>query len=402
MITIGLIGKTNVGKTTFFNAATLLEKEVSNYPFTTKEPNIGTAYAKTICVCKEFNVKCQPNNSVCIEGYRFIPVRIIDVPGLIKGAWRGKGLGNKFLSVAARSDALIHIVDASGGIDAEGNIVKPGVGDPIKDFFDVENEIVNWFESILRKNMKDISKFFKRVGRMDAPIYKILSGLKISLNDISEALNKLGLYEKDIALWSDEEYRNFAKIIRRMKPTLIVANKMDVRGSEKNYDRLMDKLNDYIIVPCSAEAELALRRAVFSGLIEYIPGEEKFFIKDESKLNEKQKWAIKYLEERVMDKWIRTGIQDSIDIAVFKLLGMNTVYPVADEKTLTDNKGKVLPDVYLLPPNSTLKDLAMLVHSELADSLLYGIDARSGIRLPKNYRLRDRDVIKLVTTSKKR
>ncbi len=402
MTTIGLIGKTNVGKTTFFNAATLLEKEVSSYPFTTKEPNTGTAYTKTICVCREFNVKCQPNNSICINGFRFIPIKLVDVPGLIRGAWRGRGLGNRFLSVAARSDALIHIVDASGSIDSNGNIVSPGVGDPLRDFYDVESEILKWFENILRKNSKDISKYFRIRGRMDLPLYKILSGIKIRLEDIVKVLDDLDLYEKDIEKWSSEDYRSFVSAIRKMKPTLVVANKMDVKGAEDNYDRLVEALRDCIVVPCSAEAELALRKGVGSGLIEYIPGDEKFFVKEGVKLSDKQKWAIQYLEHRVMDKWIRTGIQDAIDITVFKLLGLNAVYPVADEKALTDNKGRMLPDVYLLPPNSTVEDLAYLIHSDIAENLLYGIDVRNGIRLPKNYRLHDRDVIKLVTASRRK
>jgi ribosome-binding ATPase YchF (GTP1/OBG family) len=118
VIRIGLIGKTNTGKTTFFNSATLGKEEIANYPFTTKKPIHGNAYVITLCVHKEFGVQDNPRNSLCKEGWRFIPVELIDLPGLIKGAWEGKGLGNQFLSVAAQSDVLLHIVDASGSIDA--------------------------------------------------------------------------------------------------------------------------------------------------------------------------------------------------------------------------------------------------------------------------------------------
>ena len=102
MIKIGLIGKTNAGKTTFFNAATLLNAPVSTYPFTTKKPNLGQAYVRTECVCRELGVKDNPRNSSCIDGARFVPVQLIDLPGLIKGSWKGKGLGTQFLSVASQ------------------------------------------------------------------------------------------------------------------------------------------------------------------------------------------------------------------------------------------------------------------------------------------------------------
>ena len=140
-IKIGIIGKTNTGKTTFFNSATLSSAEISTYPFTTKKPESAAANAITLCVHPEFNVKDNPKNSRCVDGWRYIPIDLIDLPGLIKDAWQGKGLGNQFLSVAAQSDALLHVVDVSGGIDSSGKITEAGAGDPISDFADIEEEI---------------------------------------------------------------------------------------------------------------------------------------------------------------------------------------------------------------------------------------------------------------------
>ena len=157
-IKIGIIGKTNTGKTTFFNSATLASTEISTYPFTTKKPQNGTAQAITLCVHMEFNVQCEPNGSKCIDGWRYIPIELIDLPGLIKDAWKGKGLGNQFLSIAAQSDALLHVVDCSGSIDSTGKITEPGSGDPVSDFADIEEELVMWYQKILEGNRDKLSK----------------------------------------------------------------------------------------------------------------------------------------------------------------------------------------------------------------------------------------------------
>lgn len=85
MVRVGIIGKTNVGKTTLFNAATLLNAKISTYPFTTRILTHGIAYVQTPCVCREFKVKNNPKNSACLEGSRFLPAELIDVPGLIEG-----------------------------------------------------------------------------------------------------------------------------------------------------------------------------------------------------------------------------------------------------------------------------------------------------------------------------
>ena len=235
MIRIGLIGKTNTGKTTFFNAATLLNAEISTYPFTTKKPNIGVAYVQTLCVCREFKVKDNPQNSACINGWRFIPIELIDLPGLIKGAYLGRGLGNQFLSVAMQADALLHVVDASGSIDAEGRICEPGLGNPIADFYEVEYELIQWFKRVLLMNKNRLQRMTGR-GRytvVDA-LHKILSGMKVTKQHITESLEAAGIEDNQIKSWSDEDYEKLAYELRvRSKPTLIVANKMDLGPAEE-------------------------------------------------------------------------------------------------------------------------------------------------------------------------
>ncbi len=399
-IRLGLIGKTNTGKTTFFNAATLASAEVSTYPFTTKQPNYGKSYAITLCVHKEFNVKDNPRNSLCKDGWRFIPIEIIDLPGLIKGAWQGKGLGNQFLAVATQSDALLHIVDASGSIDAAGRITEPGTGDPLADIADIEEELVMWYLKLIEGNRDKIVKGIKAGESISSVVARILAGIGVKEHHVSTALKLSNLEGKDFENFSMDDTKRFAWVLRDVsKPTLIVANKIDIPTAAENFKRIREEYKDMLVVPASAEAELTLRRAESKGLIRYVPGDERFEVIKQDGLNERQKWALNFIRRDVLGEYMRTGVQHAINVAVFKLLKMNTVYPVADVSKLSDKDGNVLPDVYLLPAGSTVEDLARQIHSELAKGLLYAIDARDGLRLPADYELKDRDVISIVSAS---
>lgn len=404
MLRIGIIGKTNTGKTTFFNAVTMLNAEISNYPFTTKTPNIGVGYVKTPCVCRELGVTDNPKNSACINGWRFIPVEVVDLPGLIKGAWAGAGLGIQFLSVAAQSDVLLHIVDASGSINAKGEICEPGMGSPLADYYDIEEELIRWYMKNLIENAEQVRRLMQGKGLdLSKALTEVLAGIKVKEWHVKEALQRSKLMGIPFEDWDDEDFKAFATEIRYIsKPTLIVANKMDLPVAEKNFQGLQETFGERFVVPCSADVELMLRRAEKAGAISYVPGEEGFKVKDESKLTPKQKWAINYVQSRVFDKWLRTGVDQALSIAVFKLLMMNVVYPVEDAKRYSDKKGNVLPDAFMLPQGSTPLDLAREIHSELAEGFLYAIDAVTGIRLPKDYQLHDRDVISIISTRKRR
>jgi hypothetical protein len=133
------------------------------------------------------------------------------------------------------------------------------------------------------------------------------------------------------------------------------------------------------------------------GLLHYTPGEEKFRIAEEARLTPEQRRALDYVERRVMARWMRTGIQQALNTVIFKLLRMNMVYPVGDESRYSDHHGNVLPDVLLMPDGSTPLDLARSIHSRLAESYVLAIDAKTKMRLPKEYNLRHRDVVKIMT-----
>ena len=401
-IKLGLIGKTNTGKTTFFNSATLSSEEISSYPFTTKSPITGIAHAISLCVHPEFKIQDNPHNSKCVDGWRYIPIELIDLPGLIKDAWRGKGLGNQFLSIAAQSDALLHVVDASGGIDSTGKITETGTGDPVSDFADIEEELIMWYHKILEGNRDKISKLIQNGSDIVDVITDLYRGIGVNKTHVKETILITGLEEKSFDDYNMVDSKKFASHLRKIsKPTLIVANKVDVDGADKNFERLRERYNDSIVIPVSGDSEFSLRRAEQKGLIKYSPGSEEFEILKSDELNEKQINALNFIKKGIMGEYMRTGVQFAINVAVFKLLKMNSVYPVADDKNLADKKGRILPDLILLKDGATISDLAKEIHTDLTKGLLYGKDLRYNLRLPVDYQLRDRDVVSLVSAAKK-
>jgi ribosome-binding ATPase YchF (GTP1/OBG family) len=398
---LGVVGKPNVGKSTFFSAATLATAEIANYPFTTIKPNRGVGYVRTSCVHPDFKVQDNPNNSLCLDGVRLVPVELIDVAGLVPGASEGKGLGNQFLDDLRRADALIHIVDASGGTDCEGKSCKPGEHDPLEDVQFLEKEITMWIANIIKKDWLKIARTAETEKKgILAPLEERLTGLGIKRSAIFDAIRKSELNGDKPAGWSDEDFMRFVDNLRRIsKPMLIVANKMDLPTAQANVERLR-KLN-YTVIPASAEAELALRRAAEKKLIEYRPGDADFKISQPEKLAPPQIKALESIREKVLQKNGSTGVQEAINYAYFKLLNMITVYPVEDVEHLSNHNGQVLPDVYLIPQGTTAHQFAYIIHTELGDSFLYAINAKDKRRIGEDTILKDRDVISIVSTQKR-
>ena len=398
---VGIVGKPNVGKSTFFSAATLATVEIASYPFTTIKPNRGVGYFRTKCVCRDFNVKDNPINSVCINGTRLIPVELIDCAGLVPDAWQGRGLGNQFLDEIRRADALIHVVDASGSTDIEGRVLKPGAHDPLEDVKFLEKELTMWFAQILKRDWPRIARTVE-AGAASLPklLEERLSGLAIKRNHILEAIRVTELSADKPTRWSDEEFLEFVNNLRKIsKPMLIAANKIDLPFADENLERL--KETGYLVIPCCAEAELALRRAAERGLINYVPGSSNFDIIEPERITEKQRGALQIIKEKILDRYGSTGVQDAINAAFKDLLKMIVVYPVEDPEKLTDHYGRVLPEARLVPSNTTARDLAYMIHTELGESFIYAVDARTKRRLGENYVLKDRDVISIVSAKKR-
>jgi ribosome-binding ATPase YchF (GTP1/OBG family) len=391
---IGLLGKTNVGKSTFFSAATEAPVSIGNFPFTTIEPNVGVAYVMSDCACKHFDIKHE--NPLCKNGTRFIAVKLIDVAGLVPGAHEGKGLGIKFLDDARQAEALIHVVDIAGSTDIQGQPVPIGTHDPNEDVAFVVDEFDQWFKAILEREWPKLTKEIeqKRTKIIEG-IAKRFSGLSIKDYQVHEVLNKLDLLTKNPPEWQDSDLTLFSKELRKKtKPILIAANKADLCKDLTVVDKIK---NDSDVILCSAETELLLRKATKAGLVNYTPGDSTFTIQDGVKVSPQQQKALD-LVSSVFSKIKSTGIQNVLNSIVFDILKLIVVYPVEDDTKLCNKDGEVLPDARLLSIDSTAKDLAQTVHADLAKGFLHAIDVKTKQRIGADHQLNNGDVIKIVST----
>ena len=393
---LGIIGKPSAGKSTFFKAATLAEVEIANYPFTTIDPNVGIAFVKVEDAAPEFNKTSNPREGFILGKYRFIPVKLIDVAGLVPGAHEGKGRGLEFLNDLNKADILIHIVDISGSTNEKGEAVSPLTHDPLKDIDFLENELDYWHLSILKKGWE---KFTKTVTvenqNIKSALAKQLSGLKITEEIIEELIKKLKLTHHP-SEWSNKDLFELASELRKKtKPIIIAANKIDIEGSEFNYHKLKQKYPDLIVVPCSAESELALREAAKNNLISYIPGENDFKIIS-NMLSEKQKKALEFIKKNILEKYNSTGIQNILDKAVFGILEYLAIFPGGVNK-LEDSEGRVLPDCFLMPQKSTALNFAYKLHTDLGKNFIKAIDVRTKRAVGKDYMLKHRDIMEIIT-----
>ena len=391
---IGLLGKANVGKSTFFSAATETPVQIGDFPFTTIQPNVGIAYVSTTCACKHF--KINHNNPLCISGIRFVPIKLIDVAGLVPGAHEGKGLGNQFLDDARQADMLLHVVDISGSTDIQGQHVNVGTHDPREDIKFVEEEFDYWFKQILEREWHKLSRDIeKKSTKLVDGITDRFSGLGVKEHHVHEALQSLDLMIKKPTEWNDSDITKFAQILRKKtKPMLIAANKADLC---QDLEITNDIHRNREIVNCSAETELILKKAAKAKLIDYIPGNEKFVTNKNVDMSTQQKEALTIVEN-IMSKLNSTGIQTALNSAAFRVLKLIVVFPVEDETKLSNKDGQVLPDAKLLPEDATAKNLAETIHQDIAKGFLFAIDAKTKQRIGADHTLKNGDVIKIVSS----
>ncbi|MCK4475749.1 MAG: redox-regulated ATPase YchF [Methanophagales archaeon] len=411
MITIAIAGKPNSGKSSFFKASTLADVEIASYPFTTISPNIGIAYVRVKCPCKDKQIQQEISREcgICIDGFRFVPVELIDVAGLVRGAHEGRGLGNEFLDELRQAEAIIHVVDASGGTDADGNVVGIGTHDPIEDVAFFQEELKEWVRGIISRNRRKIERKAELEGAKIARLLsEQLAGVGVTEEQVKAAILESLVSDKpSMKSWNEDDMKDLAShLIKKSKKMIIAANKTDI-APEENIRKLKElggegeeeeeSESKEVVIPCSAEAELALRTAAKHNFIKYLPGDTDFEISHEAEVMEKQRKGLERLRKLIQD-YGGTGVQAIINRVVFDLLDYVVAYPVEDEHKFSDASGRILPDAFLLKNGSTARDLAFSIHSDIGKGFLYAIDARTKRRLGEKYALRTNDIIKVVYT----
>jgi len=379
---IGVVGAPNKGKSTFFAAATLVDAQIANYPFTTITPNRGVTYVRAPCPHAELGLSaCNPKNSKCIGGVRLVPIGMIDVPGLVPDAHAGKGLGNKFLDSIREADVLIQVVDATGKTDLQGNPCESA--SPAEEVAFLQEEIALWLADIMSRGAK---------GKGAAGLAASLTGLKITEAMLHKAALECGLNIAD-GLPDIEGTRRLArKLVEMRMPVVVACNKMDIAGARAGFDKVKRE-SGRPSMPCSAAVELALRKAEHAGVVEYRPGDADFTLKGAP--NEKQAEALSSMK-RVLAENGGSGVQQIIDYIVYQHLNCIIVYPVEDEHKYSNNKGEVLPDAHLVPKGTTALQLAAMVHTDLAHKFIGAVDCRRHIRVGAEHALENGDIIKII------
>lgn len=399
---VGIVGKPSAGKSTLLNALAKTNAKVGDYPFTTIEANNGVGYVAVDSVCTTHGVKCAPNSGTCNGKTRMVPVELLDVAGLVPGASEGKGLGNRFLDDLRTADVLVHVVDCSGSLDAEGNTVEKGSWDPLKDIEWLEQEIAHWIKGIISKDWDTtIRKADAEKLKLADIIHTKLTGLRIQKLHVNKAVDETtDRTEIPPLRWSDNELLHLAMAIRRLsKPIVIAANKIDQATSAENFERLV-KEYDGPVLGLSALSEIALQNLADEGAITYEPGSSHFSYVDEESLSSGQQRILQQIQTEILDKHGSTGVIQTLNAAVFDVMKMVVAFPVEDPKKLCDHDGRVLPDAFLVPSGTTTRRLAGKVHTDLEETFLHGILSPVGRRIGADYEVQSGDIIKIVATAK--
>ncbi len=397
---IGIVGKPSSGKSTMLNAICMTDAKMGEYPFTTIEANRGVGYVSVTCPCKNLEQSCDPKNGKCDDGNRLVPIEMLDVAGLVPGASKGNGMGNQFLDDLRRADVLIHVVDASGATDAEGNPTENYR--PVNDITWLNEELAAWISNIL---FKDWDRICKRLDSDQSKLAEILqetvSGLGTNLFQIKEALKLSELDNVNPRDWKEKEKLVLASQIREnIMPIIIAGNKIDKPNAIENISQIISEYSDIDIVETTGLAELVLRKGNEKKWIKYFPGSTTFDIilknKTDPKLN-----TILAIKKRILDKGKTTGVMKLLETCVFGVLELLAVFPVDDTTHLTDTDGRILPDVFLVQKGTTAKELAGKVHSDLAKAFIHGILAnKSNKRISATYEVENGDIIKVLSAIK--
>ncbi|KAJ3328199.1 hypothetical protein HDU76_010406, partial [Blyttiomyces sp. JEL0837] len=314
----------------------------------------------------------------CEDGVRHVPIKILDVAGLVPGASRGEGLGNQFLDDLRTADLLIHVVDASGTTDAAGKVTQGY--DPINDIDWLREEIHRW-GSIVRRHVS--------TGSQPAETLQLqFSGYGSNLLITQRALDRSGIKEP-LDTWDDDTIKKMVDaFLDERFPTVIALNKIDLPDSDKNIDRICRKYDNNKIVLTSALAEMFLRKLHKQNFIRYYEGTDRFDLAEDLDPNDPNPLKplppgtlprLEKVQDLVLFRYGNTGIQSVLKLCV-TTLGLVPTYPVRNINTFGDGgagggsgkeKAGVFRDCMLVWPGTKVRDFMEMVLGDAAKFCQY-------------------------------
>lgn len=405
---IGCVGKPSAGKSSFLNAATEANAKVGNYPFTTIEPNIGVTFFPTDCPCKKYGKTelCAPRYGECRQGQRRIPVKVLDVAGLVPGASEGQGLGNKFLDDLRQAHVLLHVVDVSGRTNEKGE--ETTGYDPLRDVDWLQDEIHSWiFQNLWRKWVSTVRRHVATKSSAAKTLQTQLSGYGANLATVSKTLSALDIREPShLEEWDEAKVRQIVRKFMDIRfPTVLVLNKIDVPEADANISKICKKYDENKIILSSALAECFLKKMRKDGFIRYSEGEETFETAEDEPngslkpLDEKMKKRLDNVRDLVLFRYGSTGVQDAIKKAV-ECRELIPVYPVKNIHNFScDDTKKVFRDCALVPPGTTVRELCGMLSGEMEKHFLYA-EGVSGQRLGEDEEITpEKNIIKFTTAA---
>ncbi|KAM3441396.1 hypothetical protein MY4824_001520 [Beauveria thailandica] len=385
---IGLVGKPSAGKSSTLNSLTDATSKVGNFPFTTIDPQRAIGYLQIDCACARFKVsdRCKPNYGACVAGRRSVPIELLDVAGLVPGAHQGQGLGNKFLDDLRHADALIHVVDASGTVDAEGKETRGY--DPSVDIAWLRSEVVAWILGNLLQKWGSLRRRHVAVKATAAETLQLqFSGYGSTMAIVNRTLDRVALKEP-LEEWSDATIERVVNaFIDEKFPTVIALNKIDHPDADKNIAKIAKMQDPGSIVLCSAVSEIFLRKMAKQKYIKYVEGSEFVDTREDlieqgdpdggglRELDEKNRNRIENLKDMVLYRFGSTGVVQVLSKAA-ELLGLVPVFPVRNVSTFTTgaNDAKhVFKDCVLVRKGSTVGDVARKVMGDAPIAYVEGV-----------------------------